>query len=127
MRRSLQAWARAEGVNLTVVPAADWYRDVRTVAPYTSPEKRLRRTAALFTTQRYIDTDVVAQWKHRIRAGEDERVEVIYAEERLYVLDGHHRLVAYLELGGDVPIYLYRNAFIGDKVPPPRFQGKRKS
>lgn len=124
MRRSLVEWAKAEGINLTVVPAADWYRDVRTVAPFATPEKRLRRAAALFTTQKHVDTDVVARWKQRIKAGEDARVEVIYAGKRLYVLDGHHRLVAHLELGGDVPIYLYRNAFIGDKVPPPRFRGK---
>lgn len=109
-----------EELGLRVRPLAEWYGV--TAGHHSEPAPC---PSVLYTTQTHVSRSTVERRKREIHGGHRPRVDLAQemARKRFWVLDGHHALVAYRELGIEPSCELREP---GDyALPPPRFRGRR--
>lgn len=91
---------------------------------YGSKNVLIPDVAQLHTTQAWVDSETVERKKREILAGTAPvpRVELFRGpDKRIWILDGHHTLVAYLQLGRIPKAAVYGSG--NTPLPlPPRFR-----
>jgi len=75
------------------------------------------------TTQDRVSSDLVASKARELRAGKDLGIEVVKVGGRIWVIDGHHALVAYIREG--LPPRLAVHGAGPYHVPAPRYSRRR--
>lgn len=107
--------------SVTVVERRQW---PRLSHGYGGKNVTIPKSVLLHTTQHYVHPAKVDEKKEAIRLGEAPRVELARDPiGRYWILDGHHTLVAYEQLGLTPRAFLWEpGSAIHPK--PPRYQGE---
>lgn len=80
----------------------------------------------VFTTQRGVSPEGVAEKDRQIAAGDEPSVSLIRgADGRVYLFDGHHTLAAYTRRGVPPRCFWYVASRGGDLLAPPRLRRRR--
>ncbi|MDP3768660.1 MAG: hypothetical protein Q8S13_11655 [Dehalococcoidia bacterium] len=108
--------------NVVVVPRHEW--------PWARVGASMREEAipldiTLVTTQTHVYRDIVDSLVEALRRGDHlARIETMRVGGRLWIIDGHHRLVAYRALGYAVPSVRYGPGH--DTPRPPKLFARRR-
>lgn len=107
---------RLADLGVVVHPRRDW---PDAGLSYETKHVKPRYPIAFHTTQDRVSVDLVAQKQRRLQAGEDLPVEVVKVGGRVWVIDGHHALAAYVREG--LPPTLAVHGAGPYHVPAPRY------
>lgn len=90
---------------------------------YETQRRKPQYPIEFHTTQDRVSTDLVEQKARELRAGEELPIEVVKVGGRIWVIDGHHRLAAYIREG--LPPVLAVHGAGPYHVPAPRYSRRR--
>jgi hypothetical protein len=107
---------RLADLGVVVHPRQDW---PSVGLSYETKTAKPRYPITFHTTQDRVSADLVAQKARQLRAGEDLPIEVVKIVGRLWVIDGHHTLAAYIREG--LPPTLAVHGGGPYQVPAPRY------
>jgi hypothetical protein len=108
-------------LGLVVVDRYDWpFFRVRGTGKY------MTCAVPLYTTQKRVHRDVVAQKIRAIHAGQEPTVSIAKVDGQMWIFDGHHTWAAYKQLGQTPRCFQYDAGGRGDLVQRPRLGRKPK-
>lgn len=87
---------RLADLGVIVHPRTEW-PDVG--ISYGTKSVRPKYPIEFHTTQDHVSADLVEQKAQGLRGGEDPEIEVVKVGGRIWVIDGHHTLAAYVREG----------------------------
>ena len=104
------------GRGVVVHPRHEW---PQAGLSYETKDVKPRYPIEFHTTQDRVNADLVTQKAQQLRSGEELAIEVVKIGGRIWVIDGHHTLAAYIREG--LPPILAMHGPGPYQVPAPRY------